>query len=139
MEDFEINRAHDNGYKLKSDDYKKFDSPCVFDSSDWRFTRPGISPEWWDFVCYRACHYLVDLNLFVAMKVFPRYEWRILTQKNHSTVWDGELERPMLFDMNFSALQIDPRDAWGAVTKGRMLKSGNPLNWHRYIGKELFV
>ena len=110
--------------------YKK---PRHFDGCDWRFERTGRHPEWWDFVCHSACHFLVDLNLYAAAKVFPKFQWRIVTQRQHSTVWNGDVENPVLFDMNFLALGIPAKESWSIASKGRMLKPFKPLNQFRYF------
>lgn len=89
--------------------------PSVFDSCDWRLNRRGRHPAFWEFVCYQACHWLVNLNLFLASAVMPKLPWRIATSAEHSTVWDGN---DQLFDMNFLGLGVPPKDAWDLANSG---------------------
>ncbi len=102
----------------------RLESPSQMDSSDWRYEerRRGPQPAYWKYVCYRACHWVADLGLYVATYGFPEMEWSIVTHsKNHSTVWNGSVKYPMLFDINFSALGIKPSEAWTlASTNGQL-------------------
>ena len=76
--------------------------PKDFDSADWRSHQgPGRKPAFWDYVCHGACHWLVNLNLYVAQQVAPTHDWRIVRSEQHSTVWDGW---ETIFDMNQLAL-----------------------------------
>lgn len=96
--------------------------PCEFESCDWDIDHRGRRPAYWSYVKHAACHWLVNFNLKLAMLVEPKREWRIVTTQKHSTVWDGE---ETLFDFNFSALGVDPNEAWKlANTKGKRLKIG---------------
>ena len=88
-------------------------------------------PAFWDFVCHAACHWLVDLNLYVARSAYPKEPWRILTvstgKNNHSTVWNGDLKFPLLFDANYSALGVSPKEALETAWIGRELRIGEYL------------
>lgn len=78
---------------------------------------------------------MVDLNLYVATKVFPEFPWRIITHwqtKGHSTVWNGSEKSPLLFDMNFLALEVDPKEAWKIATKGSMFKPSRFLKSYNF-------
>ena len=107
--------------------------PRGFDSCDWRWGTDGPlrgpHPAFWKFVCHSACHWLVDLNLFVAVTAWPKVPWRILNAKKHSTVWNSDLRQPLLFDANFLALEINPGEAlnltWNGVHRrpGTFIKS----------------
>jgi hypothetical protein len=88
--------------------------PAEFESCDWRFGRSGRHPKYWSYVKHAACHWLVNFNLEVAKIVEPEKNWRILTGACHSTVWDGE---QTLFDMNFSALDINPNEAFAMANE----------------------
>lgn len=120
--------------------YSQYKSPSEFDSCDWRCEpRIGRTPSYWRWVCWNCCHFLVDLNLFLAIKAFPQFEWRIITHANrkddndsHSTVWNGETKSPLLFDMNFLALGIPARQAWETAIKGKIMPPFWPLNPERY-------
>jgi hypothetical protein len=59
----------------------------------------------------RRAIWLVDLHLHVAMTAVPQQPWRILSSDAHSTVWNGDTETPILFDLNFLALEISPEEA----------------------------
>src|SRR3954465_1903387 len=61
-------RASENGYKYVA---RSFAFPSDCDSCDWRYNRKGKHPAYFNFVCHSACHWLVDMCLFVAMKVHP--------------------------------------------------------------------
>lgn len=99
--------------------------PCEFESCDWRFSKAGRHPEYWNYVKHSACHWLVNFNLELAKLVEPKKQWRIVSSQAHSTVWDGE---ETLFDMNFSALGVDPNEAFSLANEE-----------HLPIGKRLIV
>jgi hypothetical protein len=63
---------------------------------------------------------LVNFNLRLAMLVEPDRQWRILTSRMHSTVWDG---KSTLFDFNFQALGISPDESF-KIANWRQLKPG---------------
>lgn len=105
----------------------RYTTPSDHDGCDWRCGRRGRSPEFWLFVCHAACHFLVDMNLLVAMSAFPKVPWRIVTQRHHSTIWNGDTENPVLFDPQFLALEVMARQAWQIASRGRFLKPGNAL------------
>lgn len=94
--------------------------PAKFERCDWALDRKGRPPEYFNYVKHGACHWLVNFNLKLVMLVEPNRKWRILTSDNHSTVWDG---KEMLFDFNFTALKIDPNEAFSLANK-RQLKIG---------------
>lgn len=98
--------------------------PFEFESCDWHCERKGRRPEFWNYVKHAACHWLCNFNLKVAMLVEPTKEWQIVTSQKHSTVWDGN---DVLFDMNFTALQVDPQEAFDIAYEGRMLEIGKPM------------
>ena len=64
---------------------------------------------YWKYVCPRACHWVVNFNLFLASAVMPKRPWRIVSSAKHSTVWDGD---SVLFDMNFLAVGVPVEEAW---------------------------
>lgn len=79
-------------------------------------------PDFWEYVCWGACHWLVNFNLRLAQLVEPRRPWRILTSRRHSTVWDGD---KLLFEFNFQALGIPPAECFELARRGgRELKIG---------------
>jgi hypothetical protein len=64
----------------------------------------------------------VNAALRLAELVEPDGAWRIVTSDEHSTVWDGDRT---LFDMQFSALDIDPEECFRlALHEGIMLPIG---------------
>jgi len=75
--------------------------PDQFESCDWRWSVRGKHPRYFQYVKHGACHWLVNFNLTLAQLVEPKKEWRIVTSRIHSTVWDGE---HTLFDLNGLAL-----------------------------------
>lgn len=97
-------------------------TPHEFESCDWWCDHKGRMPAYWNYVKHAACHWLVNFNLELAKLAEPGKEWRIMTSQLHSTVWDGN---ETLFDFNFSALGVDPNEAFElASNKGNMLKVG---------------
>ena len=67
---------------------------------------------------HAACHWLVNFNRQLAIRAEPKEAWRIVTSKEHSTVWDGD---ETLFDMNLLALGVDADEAWRmARQKGKL-------------------
>jgi hypothetical protein len=125
MVDYNRQRASDNGFKYNP---RPFWYPRCCDGCDWRCDRVGKHPAYWDFVCHSACHWLVDMCLYVANKIHPEVQWRIVSSHKHSTVWNGEKEWPVLFDLNFLALGVCPKQAWELAIKGRVLKPGKWLH-----------
>lgn len=103
-------------------DFQPGDKPCNFEISDWRCDRGqrGRLPAYWDYVCGLACHWLVNFNLMLAMRVEPDRPWRIVTSAKHSTVWDGDGH---IFDLNFHAKGIPAAECYD-LAKGRCLKPG---------------
>lgn len=104
-------------------EFKHGMKPFDFESCDWHCERKGRRPEYWDYVKHSACHWLVNFNLELAKLVEPKRDWRIVTSQKHSTVWDGV---ETLFDFNFSALQVDPDEAFNLADK-RMLPIGKRM------------
>jgi len=125
MREFAIWRAEERGYTYKP--YEDGAKPERYDSSDWRCDRRGRPAAYWDYVCHSACHWVVDLALFVAQSCFPSVDWRIITSQKHTTVWNGDCEKPVLFDINFSALGVEASEALKLAAKGRELKVGKYL------------
>lgn len=117
-------RASDNDYKYIA---RHFAFPSDCDSCDWRWDLKRKHPAYFDFVCHSACHWLVDMCLFVAKAAHPEVPWRIVSSNKHSTVWNGDKENPVLFDANFLALDVAPKVAWQLAIKGRVLKPGKVL------------
>lgn len=96
--------------------------PFEFESCDWflnyAIEHDDILPPHWDYVKHSAAHWLVNFNLKLAMLTEPKKQWRILTSNLHSTVWDG---KDTLFDINFSALGVDPDEAFILANQGELL------------------
>lgn len=103
--------------------------PHEFESCDWWcHDRRGRMPEYWNYVKHAACHWLVNFNLKLAQLVEPKKEWQILTSQKHSTVWDGN---DTLFDFNFSALGVDPQEAFDmAYEDGELIEIGKTIEIH---------
>lgn len=135
MADYVRQRAEEHGYKLNPAGVIR-ELPSDYDSCDWRYFqegRRGRKPAYWDYVCYSACHWVCDLALYVASEHAPQFKWRIVTSQKHSTVWNGCKKNPVLFDINFSALGVPPKDAWNLASKfGCVLRLGEDLHPHVY-------
>lgn len=133
MLEFANDRAENSGFAF----VERFPHtlPSHYDSCDWRFCpevpRRGPLPAFWDYACHSACHWVVDLCLFVARSAYPKQPWRILysnaAKSNHSTVWNGDLQHPLLFDVNFSAIGVSPKEALQLAWHGRELQLGEYL------------
>jgi hypothetical protein len=81
-----------------------------------------------DNLKHAACHWLVNFNRELAVLAESKREWRIVTSKEHSTVWDSD---ETLFDMNFLALGVDADEAWRlARQKGKILAVGKEVLCH---------
>jgi hypothetical protein len=106
---------------LFNEEFKAGMFPRDFESCDWDCDYRGRRPEFWKYVRHAACHWVVNFNLRLAMIVEPNRKWRIISSQEHSTVWDGD---QTLFDMNFSALGVDPDEAFNMANK-RRLKIGS--------------
>lgn len=114
-------RMEQHGVKFKFQEEDRHEYPSGYDGCDWRCDRRGRRPEFWSFVCHSACHWLVDLSLFVACSAWPEQPWRILNGRKHSTVWNGDCQNPLLFDANFLALEVEPHEALQLAWRGRKL------------------
>jgi len=109
------------------------DMPADFESCDWRFDIRGPYPRYWEYVKHAACHWICNFSLRLAILVEPERPWRIITSDAHSTVWDG---KTTLFDFNYQALGITPKDCYKAARKARrarMLPIGKQLRVHYAI------
>ena len=111
--------------------FKPGDMPHDFESCDWWLSHKGPMPRYWKYVKHSACHALVNFNLRLASLAEPGSPWRILTSDEHSTVWDGGL---ILFDLNFSAMGIEPSEAFALATAegGRRLRPGKYRRVYMY-------
>jgi len=130
MEAYGRQRASDYGYEWRSKPYTPELFPEDWDSCDWRWShgRRGPQPAFWRWCTHGACHWLVGLSLFVAMRAEPDRPWRIVTSDKHSTVWDGD---QTLWDGNFLALGVPVTDAWdlaGQQPESEQLPPGQPLH-----------
>ena len=100
--------------------------PEQWESCDWRWGRRGRAPNYWRYVKHGACHWLVNSNLRLAMLVQPDRQWRILTSKHHSTVWDGG---DTLFDFNGQALFENADEAFDRASV-KQLRPGKYRTTH---------
>ena len=92
--------------------------PATFDGCSWRdgTTRRGRYPGYWRFVCHSACHWVANLNLYVATKAEPDRDWKIISSDLHSTVWD--VATKTLWETNFLAFGISARETYKMATHG---------------------
>lgn len=126
IEEFMTMRGEDSGYKHKPKPDALY--PRDYESCDWYMMEGrGREPQFRLYARHSACHWVVDLALFVAKTAFPKIPWRILTGKKHTTVWNGCVDSPVLFDINFLALGVPASDAMEMASKGRELKP------HKYL------
>src|SRR6266446_428227 len=89
-------RSCEHKYPFRPPTCESHHLPAHYDSCDWRFGHRGRMPAFWEYVCHSACHWLVDMNLYVAVRGFPDVPWRILSSQKHSTVWNGDGKYPVL-------------------------------------------
>lgn len=124
MVEYSTWRAQDFGHEWKP--RRPINIPAHHDSCDWRYTRKrrGPMPSFWDYACHSACHWVADLALFVATQGHPEQPWRIQTSRHHTTVWNGNRNKPTLFDINFLALGVWAEEALRIACRGRELKPG---------------
>lgn len=131
MLEYSEQRASQYGYRLNGRHLLN-KLPRDFDSCDWRYNgdwRKGRQPAFWDYACHGACHWLVDLCLYVAQTAYPDIPWRIVSSSKHSTVWNGDIRNPVLFDVNFLAMGNSAKEALKTARRGRELKPGRILRW----------
>lgn len=121
LRDYAQQKSCEHKFRYKYDE-SRYRFPADHDGCDWRCCRNSRHPEWWDYVCHSACHWLVDMNLWVAMQAYPEVPWQIITQRHHSTIWNGDKNNPVLFDLNFLALEVTAKQAWKIASRGRFLK-----------------
>lgn len=106
------------GYKNHQEE-ERHKLPSGYDCRDWTWDKRGPYPAFWNFVCFGACHWLVDLNLFVAASAWPKVPWRILNASKHSTVWNGDYLKPVLFDANWLVFEVTPEETLRTTWRGR--------------------
>lgn len=116
-----LNGMARNDEKVSWGRWENITCPQQFDPSDWRHcewhkTHRGRSPKFFDYTCFSACHFLVDLHLFVITNAYPELPWRIITSDEHSTVWDG---KNLILDGNFLAFGISADKAFEAALYGK--------------------
>ncbi len=87
--------------------YLPTDKPMQCDSLDWRLDRVGRPFAFDEYVCARACHWIVNSLLMTARIAYPNKPWIIVSSHHHSTVWDQDVT---FFDMNYFALKISAED-----------------------------
>lgn len=131
MSEYMQQKSSNPKWKFKFDS-GKYRTPSDFDSCDWRWEakRKGRHPAFWDYACYRACHWVADMCLFVAISSEPGFPWRIISSEKHTVVWNGLLEFPILFDINFSAMGVPAKESW-ALAHGKGSKTLDPWQWHK--------
>lgn len=88
--------------------------PADNDSCDWRCNKKHH--PLYDYACWGACHWLVNLNFYVARILEPTRNWRIVTSDLHSTVWDDTSNQ--LFDINYFSLGVPATEAWKRAFEG---------------------
>jgi hypothetical protein len=70
-------------------EFKAGHFPTEWESCDWQCEHKGKPPAFWQYTNHAACHWLVNFALTLAQLVEPQRPWRIITSREHSTVWDG--------------------------------------------------
>ena len=71
--------------------------PVFVDSCDWRFEPSPDNdfgndvdlPEWFDYACHAACHWVANIAMYIVGTLQIPGDWRIIEGDRHSTVWDG--------------------------------------------------
>lgn len=125
IEEFEMRHAAEHKFTYKPRPNAEY--PCDYDGCDWRFDTVKVERPFWKFARHAACHWVVDLALYVAKTSRPQTPWRILHAQKHSTVWNGCTEKPVLFDINFHAMGISAPEAMDLASHGREMKIGKYL------------
>lgn len=113
MEVFAKVQAEIGGQAYRPRPFTRNLRPADYERCDWwrrSFGRRGPHPSYWAWCCLSACHWLATPNLFVISMLEPARPWQIATSDKHSTVVD--LERKLIFDTNWQALQVSPEDCW---------------------------
>ena len=121
--------------------------PADYDNVDWRpfnedgSNRIGRRPEFWKYVCMGACYFLVNLNLHLAKKWRPQIPWRVLSSEYHATVWNGDRENMILFDMQYLALGVQLPRAWEVLChpnyRPKVGEPGEPYQYKTNFSKEV--
>lgn len=119
--EYYVDDRSEGGYEIKRRE-EEAKSPSWYDGGDWNLCRREPFPDFWEFVCVRACHWVADLALYVAKTSRPKVPWRILHCQKHTTVWNGCTVKPILFDLNWHAVGIPAQEAIKTASKGRELK-----------------
>lgn len=109
-----VNNFHVYTWALCRKHFQHGQYPSDFENHPWKRNHKGPRPAYWRYVKYEACHWLVNFALKLAMLVEPERQWRIITSRDHSTVWDG---CRTLFDFNFLALGESPQRAFFLASK----------------------
>lgn len=105
-----LTKADQFGFDYHQRDYDEVEYPMDYDSCDWRYdSGRGRKPNYYKYVVHGRCHWVVNMNLYTAMKLIPHKEWRIVSGDIHSTVWNGE---DMVFDINYFILYPKINEWW---------------------------
>ncbi len=117
MECYAESRAEDYGYEHKPTPFTPELRPADYDSCYWRWDkgRRGPQPGYWAWACAGACHWVASPYLLVISLLEPDRPWQIASSDKHSTVVD--LERQLIFDPNYLAMDIAPEACWKAAVE----------------------
>ena len=120
MESFRQTDFEENGISYNLTPFDPSSRPYQYDTCGWRWAdpgcgRPGRKPAFWDWACYRACHWVANANLRVISQLEPEHNWRIATSIEHTTLVD--LDRKLMFDTNFLAMGISEKECWKSAVK----------------------
>ena len=89
------------------DIYLRYDEDCIetyeniVEEYRLKFYRENKNDIWWLWKPIGECHYMGELLLHLAKKVEPTENWQIHCSIAHTTVWNGDEESPLFFDLNF--------------------------------------
>ena len=85
---------------LELQEGREFLYPYQANSMDWDWDMgPGRRPKYHEYVCAMACHWMAQPNLLVAQRLFPDYNWIIVSTERHTGV--ACLEEKLLFEPYF--------------------------------------
>jgi hypothetical protein len=85
-----LNAATSNPSYHRTLCYDPAEKPKRWDPSDWRCFKRGRPLSFDEYVCYGACHCIVNSLLMAARITFPYRPWIIVSGQRHSTVWDQD-------------------------------------------------
>lgn len=84
--------------------------PAQLESMDWQWCRPpGRPPFYFKNVVSQSCHWRAKVELQLARRLFPDYEWAVVSAERHTAVICPEYH--LIFDLTYAAMEVSAQSA----------------------------